>query len=166
MRILGVDPGKDGGAVILDEAGVVIAKEVMFLNSSEEFDPVAYEAFIQTHGPVNHAFVELVHAIHKTSAKTMFNFGQAFMFAHLLPRLLKIPMTLVPPKQWQKVIHVGVDMKLPAKERSLIIFNRQYPGLDVRRTERCKTQHDGMIDALHICEFGRRTLLGVQNGKV
>ena len=41
---------------------------------------------------------------------------------------------LIPNKDWenwQKTMHVGADPKLEAKQRSLIVFNRLYPGLDV-----------------------------------
>jgi len=68
-----------------------------------------------------------------------------------------IPYTIVPPREWQKVMLSGVSKKLNTKAASILIAKRLYPGVSLRATERCTTDHHGMSDALLIAEYGRRT---------
>jgi hypothetical protein len=42
------------------------------------------------------------------------------------------------------------------KASSVLWAQRHYPGVDLRRTARCKNLHDGMADALAIAEYCRR----------
>jgi len=160
MKICGIDPGKAGGLVVLGDGGEIIAKSPMFLDTGKELDPTAYQEFLRQH-QVEYAFVEQVHAIHGCGARATFAFGGAFMFCIMLPKLMRIPYQLVLPTEWQRVMHKGLDKKLKPKERSLIVFNRQWPGVDLRESSRCKNPHDGMIDALLLAEYGRMKLLGL-----
>ena len=157
MIICGIDPGKAGGAVILDTHGNILNKSIMFLIGKNEFDPLAYADFL-TEQKVEHVFVEKVSARPGNGSVSMFNFGQAYMFCYVVPKLLKIPITLVTPQQWQKTMHVGVDKTLDPKQRSLIACCRLFPDVDLKASSRCKNQHDGMVDALLLAEYGRRFL--------
>lgn len=158
MLTCGVDPGKKGGAVILDSTGKIISKSTMFIKNTE-FDPIAYSSFLSNEQyRVNHIVIERVTAMPKNGVVSMFHFGMAFMFCQVVPMMLQIPMTLVTPQVWQKVLHTGIDQKLDPKQRSLIAFQRLFPTEDLRATERCKNQHDGLIDAVLLAEWGRRTL--------
>lgn len=161
MIICGVDPGKKGGAVILDTSGKVMAKSIMFLANKTEFDPLAYAQFLRNeHYTVDHVLVEKVSAMPGNGNVSMFTFGQAFMFCHLVPKMLNIPLTLVTPQTWQKVMHMGIEKTLDPKQRSLIAVSRLFPTTDLRASARCSVQHDGLVDALLLAEWGRRTLAG------
>lgn len=159
MLICGIDPGKKGGAVIIDSSGTVVAKSTMFIANKTEFDPVAYSSFLKNDAyTVDHVLVEKVSAMPGNGNVSMFNFGQAFMFCQLVPKMLQIPLTLVTPQGWQKVMHVGIDKTLDPKQRSLIAISRLFPTIDLRASSRCTVQHDGLVDALLLAEWGRRTL--------
>jgi hypothetical protein len=154
VHIAGVDPGKQGAIVIVNELGYIVAKSVMFLDSGGELDPWAYQEFLKQH-KVDHVVIEHVHAIFGSGAKATFNFGMSFMFCTLIPKLMKLPYQLVLPTEWQKVMHKGMDKKIKAKQRSLIVAHRLWPNADLRASERCKAPHDGIVDALLISEWGR-----------
>lgn len=159
MLIAGVDPGKNGGIVILDNNGSVTAKSPMFMIGKTEYDTLAYSHFLcNDHYRVDHVLVERVTAMPKNGVVSMFSFGQGFMFCQVVPQMLRIPMTLVTPRVWQKALHLGVSQKVDPKTRSLIAASRLFPDCDLRKSERCKNPHDGMVDALLIAEYGRRTL--------
>lgn len=159
VLIAGIDPGKNGGAIILDNFGNIIAKSPMFMIDKSEFDSTAYSYFLKNDQyQVDHVVVERVTAMPKNGVVSMFHFGMAFMFCQVVPKMLSIPMTLVTPQAWQKVMHMGIDKTLDPKQRSLIAFSRLYPDTDLRMTSRCKNQHDGLVDALLLAEWGRRTL--------
>ncbi len=153
--ICGVDPGKNGGLVILDVTGSLIAKSTMFYQDKIEYDPIAYQDFL-LQNKVKHVVIEKVSAMPGNGSVSMFNFGQAYAFCRIVPILLKIPFTLVTPQAWQRVMHQGLDKSLPPKARSLIIYNRLYPHICLLSTSRCKKPHDGMLDAILIAEYGRR----------
>lgn len=159
---VGVDPGKNGAVVIIDCQAQIVDKSPMFVDLGGELDPVAYYNFLSKNSNhISHVFVEKVNAMPGQGVTSMFSFGQAFMFSYVVPKLMKLPLTLVTPQSWQKVMHEGIDKTLAAKKRSLIAFNRLFPGLDLRKTERCKGPHDGMIDALLLANYGRLKMVGV-----
>lgn len=155
FTICGIDPGKNGGAAKISNDGILLDKATMFFQGKNEFDPIAYADFLTG---VDHVFIEKVSARPGNGGVSMFNFGQAYMFCQIVPKLLKIPITLVTPQQWQKTMHVGVDKTLDPKQRSLVAFTRLFPNEDLRATDRCTKQHDGIIDALLLAEYGRRFL--------
>lgn len=72
---------------------------------------------------------------------------------------LEIPHELVHPRTWQIVMHRGLA-KDDKKQTSILAAQRYFPGVDLRRNERCKVPHDGIAEALLIAEYGRRTLYG------
>ena len=66
------------------------------------------------------------------------------------------------PKLWQKTVwqfHDRVEKagKLDTKKTSLNCAKRLWPGADLRKSDKCKTWHDGMVDAALIAESCRRT---------
>ncbi len=88
-----------------------------------------------------------------------FNRGVQRGFEWLLTAL-EIPFQLVPPRTWQKIMHTGEEGDLRAlemKQRSINAALRLFPGVDLRRTPRCSTAHDGKAEALLLAEYGRRT---------
>lgn len=159
MLICGVDPGKSGGAVVIDGSGKIVAKSPMFIVNKTEYDPTAYATFLSNDTyKVDHVLVEKVSAMPGNGGCSLFTFGQAFMFCQLVPKMLHIPLTLVTPQMWQKVMHIGIDKTIEPKKRSLIAFTRLFPDVDLRLTSRCKNHSDGLIDALLLAEWGRRNL--------
>ena len=77
---------------------------------------------------------------------------------------LGIPFVEVPPKVWQAVMFVEFEGTViqDTKAASIQIAQRMFPDLDLRRSPRCKTPHDGICDALMIAEYGRR----VEGGEI
>lgn len=159
MIIIGVDPGKGGGIVALDRNGVIVEHHIMPLTPMKEVDALWLFSLFKKYQNTT-VFVEKVGAMPGNGGVSMFNFGQAFASVKAACQIAEISWHLVTPQAWQKVIHEGMNKKIPAKERSLAVFQQAYPGLDLRPTVRAKKPHDGKIDALHIAEYGRQKLLG------
>lgn len=63
----------------------------------------------------------------------------------------------VTPQKWQKEMIPG--HKGDTKPRALELARRLWPEEKWLATPRCKTPHDGMIDAALIAEYGRREKL-------
>jgi hypothetical protein len=70
-----------------------------------------------------------------------------------LLKAFRISYELVPPQKWKKEFSVTAD-----KNTSIEVAKRLFPNSDFRRTERCKSPHDGKCEALLMAEYARRKL--------
>jgi crossover junction endodeoxyribonuclease RuvC len=104
--------------------------------------------------PIDHAYVELVHAMPKQGVTSSFKFGETLGVIKGVLGSAGIPVTMVSPQKWQKVAYAGVTGE--GKERSLIAASRLFPGFVPLETERCRKPHSGVLDALLIAYAGAR----------
>lgn len=183
--IVGVDIGKNGALVFLNGRGEVVKKCIMPLIGKTYYDWFKITEIIQGED-VTHVFIEDVHAIFNSAAGATFMFGGGFHGLIAIVSVLQIPYTLVQPKTWQKVIYQGVHeirkppkkltkkelaskaagekVRTPKKIGSLntkamseVAAKRLFPDIDLRANEGCSVSHDGIVDALLLAEYGRRT---------
>ena len=180
MIIIGIDPGLSGAYVLND--GETIFKQVM-PKIGKEFDLDKLYRNLKTYTkslfkdkPV-HVFIEDVHAIFGCAAGATFTFGYVVGAIQAIVIGLDLPYTLVQPKVWQKEMWQGIpEQRKPStkvmlrgkevikkgaidtKAKSLLAKKRLFPTLDLRPTPRCTNEHDGMVDATLIAEYGRRKL--------
>ena len=98
------------------------------------------------------AAVEKVGAMHGQGVTSMFSFGKSAGFIEGVLTALEIPYQLVPPAVWKKEFSlIGKD-----KKASVEVCRKLFPKLDLKRTERCKTDSDGKADATLIAEYAKR----------
>lgn len=154
--ILGIDPGLSGGLAIMSKTGVLVEPMPTI---DKELDLVELSRLIGGYAnDIRCAFIEDVHAMPKQGVSSMFKFGKVYGMAQGIVAANKIPMTLVTPQKWMKVIH-GNIVAQDSKDRSRLAFNRLFPKVNVVE-EGCRVQHMGMLEATLIAEYGRRFLLG------
>lgn len=87
-----------------------------------------------------------------------FSRGQAILWPAMLAAF-RIPYELVRPQVWQRAMLLNVP-GATTKARSIAAARAQWPHVSLRRSERSRTDDDGIADALNIAEWGRRTRLG------
>lgn len=92
---IGVDPGKSGGAALIDEDGI-IHSTVNFKES--EHDINCWFLAID----MAHAVIERVHSFPKQGVKSMFTFGQSYGFLRGMLVAHSFPFTEVAPGTWQR----------------------------------------------------------------
>lgn len=166
---IGIDPGEKGFITVMKD------KSMIFF-SIKDNDFYRIDEFlkeIKELHPTVVCVIEEVHAIFGSSAKATFSFGE---INGLLKGLLianKIPYHLVQPKKWQSEIWDNKDMvisyknvfikgketkrkEVNTKQTSLNAASRLFPGVDFRKTERCKNPDDNKIDSILLAEYGRR----------
>lgn len=161
MRILGIDPGKDGGFAILED-GIVIktlaTPNIKDVNNNGVVDCVKVSEFIRENA-VDKVVIEDVHAIFGTGAKTTFNFGRNVGMVEALILAYGYELIKIKPKEWQlkpwRSVPIIKDSKgkKDNKARSLKALQIIFPNLDYKvllRTPRCKVAHDGIVDAILI----------------
>ena len=139
---IGVDPGKSGGFAIIGEDTVIV----------KAWDDNEFIAKISNKRFPCFALVEKVSAMPKQGVVSMFNFGKSAGFIEGVLSAVGIPYQLVPPNVWKR------EYSLIKKEKkdSLSVCKKLFPDVSLRRTDRCKVDHDGMAEALLIAEYARR----------
>ncbi len=154
MIILGIDPGKSGGCVFLHQDGDLV--EMMVGTDPYELS-YKIKALYKVHQIK--AIIEKAQSFPGNGAHHMFNYGTGYGEILGVMAALEIPFTLVHPNLWSRTMLTGVQVAAKPKERNLIAFKRLYPKLDLRGSDRAKKQHEGLVDALLIAEYGRRQMM-------
>lgn len=158
VKILGIDPGGDGGLAILCRYDGVLVEPMPTKDGKLDVEGIAQ--FVRDWAPeLRFAVLEKVHGgsvggVRKGSAGS-FSFGKNFGVLLGVLAANGVPTHLVPPQSWMRAIHDPDDRKLDSKERSRRAYERLFPWVDVK-TPRGKKVHMGMLEAVLIAEYGRR----------
>ncbi len=141
--VVAIDPGSRGGIAKIEQ-------DVFWalpLNGKPDNDLAAVKELLR---PGDKVYLEQVHSIYGVSAGSNFAFGKNVGFIEGILWASGIDaLHYIAPKVWQKAIGVvglkkSSDRKKALMERAVEI----YPGLELRRTPRCKTPDSGMTDSL------------------
>lgn len=172
---VGVDPGKEGAIAAFDGKSYSIYK---FPKIGNEYDmPSIIQIFSQIIS-INdvHLILEDVKPMQMAKARGDWQLSRGKTLVEVLCHVYNIPFTMVSPKEWQKEMHIGVEpvqdktnrkkkdgsyvYKKNAKETSKLAAQRLFPDVDLRdpdrKSDKAYKLHDGVCDAILICEYGRR----------
>lgn len=160
---LGIDPGKQGGFVIVDEKGIVrdlipmplIGKEydkqkIKEILLSQEFEKVGIEDPSVIFGVGKSAVASLMKCV---------GLLEGIVIG------LDIPYILVKPKEWQKEgwkyvkVQKKADGKTDTKSTSYLAVQNLWPNVNFKITAKGTSStnfHDGLVDASLIAEYIRR----------
>lgn len=142
----GFDPGRDGAAAFLwgDEHLVVPFDKKTYIDVLKGFINREFEV---------KAIVEHVGAMPGQGCVSMFNFGTSFGWLQGMLEALGVSYELVRPAKWKKEFSCTSD-----KNTSIEVAKRLFPGVSLKRTERCTKDHDGIAEALLMAEYARRRM--------
>lgn len=143
MIYIGIDPGKNGGIA-------VIKPDKVWTHVYTEEDLLLILGYYAENKQVV-CYLEHVHAMPKQGVSSTFNFGMNFGFIQGVLRAYNISYELVTPQKWKKEFSCTSN-----KNTSIEVCKRLFPGVNLKATDRCKKDHDGMAEALLIAEYGRR----------
>jgi len=159
---IGIDPGKDGALVAVDDDGQPIAS---FLAAESftvkvtkggkknylEADMAAAIGWLQVEYGIRRAVLEKQQARPGQGSTSMFQTGMGYGLWRGILGALKIPTVIVHPKTWQK----GVLRDAPGdgKGRAIMVCRQRMPALDLTPGRR-KKPHDGLADAGCMALFG------------
>lgn len=173
---IAADPGKDGAIVCIDQDSKLISRiATPRIAISGPVDLTKEYVFcrdtIVENNPDRVVFViEDVHALYGVStsstASLMENKGQLHgLFLSLCMAFPDINCSVhfIAPKTWQKLVWTHYDKvmeasKVNTKRTSLACAKRLWPNDTFVKNERCKTAHDGIVDAMLIAEAARRVV--------
>lgn len=146
MIYVGIDPGAKGGYCYIMDG---VPKSFQW---DDTFFVQDMRCLVNIKGESIMAAVEKVGAMPGQGVTSMFNFGKSAGYIEGVLAALGIPFQLIPPAKWKREFSlIGKD-----KRASIATCHKLFPGLDLRRTERCKTDSDGKAEATLIAEYARR----------
>lgn len=148
MIYIGIDPGKSGAmAMINTDRDQVMVRP---------FDADEYQEALELFSVEKcFAVVERVSARPGQGVVSMFNFGENYGYIQGMLKAYHVPHELVRPQAWKRMFAVTKD-----KATSIAVCKRLFPGVSLKRTQSCRTDSDGMAEALLIAEYARRTWEG------
>lgn len=151
--IVGIDPGKSGGWVILDSKSRVLDYGIMPIVGGEIC--VSDLADTLKRYIINEILVvvEKVHSMPKQGVKGVFTFGQGYGKLLGMCEALKIRYELVTPQTWKKLVLQSTKRD---KDAAIQFAQRRYPEINLTPGSK-KKPHDGIADALCIAAWGSRT---------
>ena len=168
MLFVGIDPGKDGAVVAIDETGIVrdvaLTKELFTVpigkGSKREYDATAMGDYLtKLHATQG---VKLV-AIEKQQARpgqgrtSLCALGVGYGLWLGVVGTLGIPFSVVHPSTWQK--DVLRDVPGVGKGRAILLCKQRLPDLELA-PGRKKKSHDGIADTACLAMWGFKSMLG------
>jgi len=152
LNVAAIDPGNDGAIAIKVPLGVFVEprewsdpSDVIVLLKQNEVGRVIMEDVLLMAGvgmPKNW----------KTSCVNWGRMYQAMLDAG-------IGVVVVQPSAWKKYMKLTAPKGSTPKEKKQIAIDAckaLFPGVSLKRTEKCKNDHDGMAEALLMLEYGIR----------
>lgn len=145
---IGLDPGKKGAMAIMGYSNTTGERYMMKIIP---FDPQEY---IKTLKQFNGATVciEQVHSLPREGVKSVWSFGQTYGWLLGVLDSVGLSYQTVPPNLWKK----DFSLLRTEKKQSIEVCKRLFPGIELKRTDRCRNDDDNMADAALICEYARR----------
>lgn len=153
-NVFAIDPGQAGAIVWYD--GKDFEHWPMPLKN-KEVDFYAVRKILKRDADA-HVFLERAYGGQMGSSGA-FNYGRGFAALEIAVMTCKNPVTYVEPAKWCKVMHSGISSDLKPKVKSIKAIERLLPKLckKVPKNKNGK-MHEGVVDALLIAEYGRRSL--------
>lgn len=163
MIYIGIDPGKDGAVVVVNEEYEVLdswlTKEVCTVKvgkgSKREYFDIKMAQVLKR--AVEHSPGKVLVIIEKQGARpgqgsvSMFSIGLGIGLWRGCIAALGLPLVTVHPRTWHKKILRDVPGE--GKGRSILAAQSRFPDFDLTPGRKRKP-HDGLADALCLCLYG------------
>ena len=168
---VGIDVGLKGFICVLDPEGEIIFHAIPVKNKNELdlhfLNGLLKGIFERYQGKQIVVGVEGVHAIFGASAGSTFSFGYVAGAINAFVVSNGVSLINPKPKEWQKEMWRGISIVkkksasgktevTDTKATSIKACQQLYPGIDLRRTERCTKIDDNKCDSLLIATFLKR----------
>jgi crossover junction endodeoxyribonuclease RuvC len=177
-RIVGLDPGLEGGWAALDaDTGAVLGRgtwPTLELERKKAGGKKGYKTVYLEQGMLDalrdacladggacHVYLEKQQAMPGQGVTSMFSTGDGYGLLRMAVVALGVPWETVTAQAWQKVMMAGIPKAegTKASAQAHLVCARLWPGMDLREPgcgPRVRTPHSGICDALLLAEFGRR----------
>lgn len=155
IRVLGIDPGKTGAISLVTKtdkySAYAIEMPMIGKGKGSTLDIIEVEAFIK-YASVDMICIEKVHAMPKQGVVSMFEFGKVYGSLLAIATLTKVPLIIVTPQEWKRVILMSYDKK--DKYSSVKYCKNIFPQTSLRRTDKSYKDDHNIADAICIAMYG------------
>jgi hypothetical protein len=145
MTYIGIDPGKHGAVAVMYSDGSITVMPM--------HDRTMITVMRTLSGIPCRCCLEKVHAMPKQGVASTFTFGEGYGYVKGVLESFNISYQEIPPERWKKEFGLNTD-----KKKSIEVCRQLFPDVDLRPTERCRTDNDGMAEAVLMVEYARRKL--------
>lgn len=140
---IGIDPGQAGGIAIIHS------------DLSVDVYPYTSDKLIEICKSVSnesklHVAVEKVHAMPHQGVVAMFTFGEGFGKIKGILEAFGIEYELVTPQKWKNYFQIKADKQTSIRKAKFL-----FPDVNFKRTPKCRTDSDGLAEALLIADYVR-----------
>lgn len=162
MLYIGIDNGLDGGLCAVSNAGTIDGMETMpttGLAKGREVDPEAIASLLKLY--IGDRQLKDVCVILETPGKfsagrlALTSMWDSYGAVRSVLSTMRLRHLRIPPAEWQKPMLPGCA-KGNTKPFALSVARRLWPHEQFLASSRCRTPHDGLVDAALIAEWGRR----------
>lgn len=153
VDFLGIDPGNKGGLARLSESSG------LWIEPMPESPEKLAELLRDWAPEIRVAYVEELNAFHGAGIGSARALGRSLGVIHGTLAAFKIKTVFIRPQKWMSAIHFTTAQD--TKERSRAAFKKLFPAVNALATARSRVEHEGMIEASLIAEYGRRVTKGI-----
>ena len=152
--ILGIDPGVSGGLVVIDCYGELKRAVVMpRLAKGIDFTGLVKELVLIHREFLPKIYLEELRP-YRMSAYTSFSMGLYYGYLQAALKMNLMSYEFISPSVWCRTMHLGCDKGLKPKAKSVQVLKDKWPKVDLRKNDKCKINHDGLVDAFLIAQYG------------
>lgn len=154
---LGVDPGKDGAFVVVNQEGEIV-EMIHTPKIGKDYDKQAIREILMKYN-FHRIAIENPQMIPSVSKSAVASLNHCIGLLEGLSIGLGIPYIVVRPKEWQKECCKHVNKQADTKATSALAAVNLWPHVNFRLTAKGNNSvniHDGLTDAALIGEYARR----------
>ena len=159
---IGIDPGLDGAIVAICPTFVkarVVPTLKQEKGSKRMYDVPEMVRLLDANAKdIVLAALEKGRAAPGQGVTSMFRFGYGCGLWEGILAALQIPYVIVHPNTWQKAVCVGLSGE--AKSRAMQAAKSRLPKLNLRKSDRATTPHQGIADAACLALYARQIGVG------
>lgn len=151
----GVDNGKQGGIVVIDDSNSVVHKEVMpvYGTGTPEYDWPAIVQLLERFKPAL-VTLEKVFVTPQISKRAVMSLAGCLGAFEGICASMRLPRFIASPKEWQRHLFKGMSYS-NTKTASIAYAKKMQPGESWRKSDRATKDHDGLTDAFCLAIYGR-----------
>jgi len=156
MRVLGVDPGVNGGLAVVeitDGAASVLIEciDIPAIGSGakERVDAIAIRNWLAAHKP-QHAYIERAQAMPGQGASSGFKYGKAVGAIEATVALCSIPVEIIEPSAWKRFWKLPGKDKESGRQKALDLFPAAHAAL-------ARKKDHGRAEASLIALYGAKS---------
>jgi crossover junction endodeoxyribonuclease RuvC len=139
MKVIGVDPGINGGLAVVeitDGAAPVLVEcidiPVVGTGAKERVDVAVIRNFVDRHKPIR-ALIERAQALPRQGSSSGFKYGRAVGAIEAAITLCSIPVEIVEPRPWKRFWKLPGKDKEGARQKALQLFPAAHTALARKR---------------------------------